>query len=140
VVFLTSERIVPCKPPGGFTFLEIVAALAVLAIGVVAVITLFPVGLENSKRASERTRAALLVYSELQLYRNRGYQHVLSASGTADTPFRNDPFFIRRLEVTIPTGVTPPIREITVTASWPSTQPDPNRRRTLQMSTLVSER
>ncbi len=125
-----------------FTFLEIVAALAVLAIGMLAVITLFPVGLENSKRASERTRAAILVYQQLQRYRAWGYAYVTSmAQGTYQSFSGDDLYFLQWTRVTPYAGATPgtAIREVTVTATWPSTQP-PAKRRALTMSTLICER
>ena len=129
----------------GFTFLEIVAALAVLAIGILAVITLFPVGIENSKRASERTRAALLAYQQLQRYRLLGYAYVtgsLAATQGQDQVFTmGDAYFVNRITVSPYSGATAGtnIREVTVTASWPSTQSNVAKRRQLTMSTLISE-
>ena len=129
----------------GFTFLEIVAALAVLAIGILAVITLFPVGIENSKRASERTRAALLAYQQLQRYRLLGYSYVtgsLAPTQGQDQIFTTgDAYFINRVAVSPYAGATAGtnIREVTITASWPSTQADTTKRRQLTMSTLISE-
>ena len=139
-----------------FTFLEIVSALAVLAIGILAVITLFPVGIENSKRASERTRASQLAYSELQHYRVLGYAYTTAQAdrvyrsfvtafpitNPADPGFTADPYFQYYLRHGPYTGATAGthIEEITVTAVWPSTQTDPARRRELKMSTLIAER
>lgn len=133
------------KIASAFTFLEIVAALAVLAIGILAVITLFPIGLENSKRASERTRAALLVYQQLQRYRAWGHVYVTSmAQGTYQSFSGEDPnfsYFLQWTKVTPYAGATPgtALQEVTITAVWPSTQPA-SKRRTLTMSTLIGER
>lgn len=135
----------PRSHASGFTFIEIVAALAVLAIGILAVITLFPVGLENSKRAMERTRASLLAYQQLQRYRILGYAYVtgaLSATQTTDQVFTmGDKYFINRVTVTPYAGATTGtnIQQVTITASWPATQ-DIAHRRTLTMSTLISDR
>ncbi len=129
----------------GFTFLEIVAAMAVLAIGIVAAITLFPIGLENSKRASERTRASLLVYQELQRYRSMGFLYVTTVlsptQGTAQAFTMGDPYFVNFVTVQPYAGVpATSLQQVTCRAEWPSTQADRNKRRSLEMSTLISDR
>ncbi len=129
-----------------FTFLEIVAALAVLAIGIVAAITLFPLGLENSKRASERTRAALLVYQQLQRYRSMGYLYVTSSleptQGTPQVFSMGDPYFVNFVTIHPYAGASPgtSLQEVLVRAEWPSTQADRAKRRSLEMSTLIGDR
>lgn len=47
----------------GFTLVEILLALAVLAIGMVGILALFPVGLDNSKRAIQDTTSANIAES-----------------------------------------------------------------------------
>ncbi len=137
---------IPAVRKNGFTFLEIVAALAVLALGIVAVITLFPVGLQNSRRASEKTRAALLVYQELQRYRSWGYAYAAQQLNAAQAVYRpfavNDPYFLNWFRVRPYPGASPGVQlqEVTVTASWPSTQTDISKRRSLSMSTLIGQR
>ncbi len=132
----------------GFTFLEIVCALAILAIGIVAVLTLFPVGLENSKRAGERTRAAVLAYQQLQRYRAMGYAYVnhtlaykagnqnFSSTDPADTYFKNYVTVGSAPDVTSGAVVT----QVTVKAWWPSNEGYAKRQKSLTMSTLISER
>ncbi|MBN2190647.1 MAG: type II secretion system protein [Candidatus Aureabacteria bacterium] len=44
----------------GFTIIETVAALAILVIAVVGILSLFPVGIEANKRADDLTTAAML--------------------------------------------------------------------------------
>lgn len=46
------------RRPDGFTLIEILLALAVLAIGMVGIMALFPVGLDSSRRAIEDTTSA----------------------------------------------------------------------------------
>lgn len=48
---------------GGFTLIEILLALAVLAIGLVGVLAMFPVGINNSKLAIHDTTAANIAES-----------------------------------------------------------------------------
>ena len=50
---------------GGFTLIEIMVALTILALGIVAVVQLFPRGLEQSRIAQERQVVASLAKTEL---------------------------------------------------------------------------
>lgn len=54
---------------GGFTLLEVLIALAILAVGIVAAMQLFPASLRQSRMAAERTAAANLANSELSRLR-----------------------------------------------------------------------
>ena len=44
----------------GFTLIEIIAALAILALGILGVLALFPVGLDAQKRALDYSNTAIL--------------------------------------------------------------------------------
>ncbi len=44
----------------GVTLIEVVAALGIIAVGILGLLTLFPLGLEASARAGDRTTAAIL--------------------------------------------------------------------------------
>ena len=44
----------------GFTLIEIVVALGILTIGIVSVLSLFPVGLDSGRKAKDYTDASLL--------------------------------------------------------------------------------
>ncbi len=57
----------------GFTLIEIVFALAVLLIGLVGVLALFPVGLTASKKAGDYTTAALVAEQVIANIRSAGY-------------------------------------------------------------------
>jgi prepilin-type N-terminal cleavage/methylation domain-containing protein len=50
---------------GGFTLLEVVVALSILAVGIIAIMQLFPVSLRQQRIASERTIVASLAKTEL---------------------------------------------------------------------------
>lgn len=49
----------------GFTLLEIIVSLTILAVGVIAVLQLFPIAQTQARRASERTTVASLARTEL---------------------------------------------------------------------------
>ena len=56
----------------GFTLLEIIIALAILTIGLVGVLALFPTGLRASKRGGDFTTASLLAQQQLDMIRRAG--------------------------------------------------------------------
>jgi len=54
----------------GFTLVEVLVALAILTIGIVAAMQLFPASLRQTRAAAERTAAAHLANSELSRLRS----------------------------------------------------------------------
>lgn len=57
----------------GFTLLEIIFALAILIIGIVGVLALFPVGLRASKRGGDFTSATLAAQQVMETVKRAGY-------------------------------------------------------------------
>lgn len=57
----------------GFTLLEIIIALAILTIGLVGVLALFPAGLRASKRAGDFTSATLAAQQVMETIKRAGY-------------------------------------------------------------------
>ena len=57
----------------GFTLLEIIFALAILVIGIVGVLVIFPVGLRASKRGGDFTMATILAQRQMETIRKAGY-------------------------------------------------------------------
>jgi prepilin-type N-terminal cleavage/methylation domain-containing protein len=58
-----------------FTLIEVIAALAIIGLGLVGILSLFPVGIDASKRAGDLTNATILGQSVLDQIRaaaNRG--------------------------------------------------------------------
>lgn len=53
------------KENAGFTLLEVMISLTILAVGIVAVMQLFPISLRQSRVAAERTVVASLAKTEL---------------------------------------------------------------------------
>ncbi len=53
------------KRNGGFTLLEVMVALTILAVGLVAIMRLFPSAVSQSRRSAERTTVSMLAKTEL---------------------------------------------------------------------------
>jgi prepilin-type N-terminal cleavage/methylation domain-containing protein len=60
----------------GFSLLEILIALAILIVGVAAVINMFPIGLHASKRAADFTSAGILAQEKMAELMYLGYDHI----------------------------------------------------------------
>ena len=75
----------------GFTLLEILIALAILVIGVAAVINLFPIGLHASKRAADFTMVAILGQEKIAELMYLGYDRLNEIEGIDNFPDPNDP-------------------------------------------------
>jgi len=62
----------------GFTLVEVLVALTILAAGIIAVVRLFPVALQQSRIAQERTTVASLARTELGRVRAGGVGNQLN--------------------------------------------------------------
>lgn len=56
----------------GFTLLEVLVAMTILAVGIIAIMRLFPLSLRNTQVAAERTTVASLARQELGRVRAGG--------------------------------------------------------------------
>jgi prepilin-type N-terminal cleavage/methylation domain-containing protein len=63
-------RICHPKIQKGFTLIEIIAALAIIGLGLVGILSLFPVGIDASKRAGDLTQATALGQSLIEQIRS----------------------------------------------------------------------
>ena len=74
----------------GFSLLELIIAIAVLAIGLVGVLQIFPVGLRASYRAGMMTKAAFLAQNKMEEVKMAGFEAItelppkIPLSGTED--------------------------------------------------------
>lgn len=66
------------KQNAGFTLMEVMVALTLLAVGIVGVITLFPQSLRQTRIAQERTTVASLARTELGRVRTGGTGDAIS--------------------------------------------------------------
>jgi prepilin-type N-terminal cleavage/methylation domain-containing protein len=62
-------RIRRAKRQEGFTLIEVIASLAIIGLGLVGILSLFPVGIDASKRAGDLTNATILGQSVLSQIR-----------------------------------------------------------------------
>jgi prepilin-type N-terminal cleavage/methylation domain-containing protein len=61
----------------GFSLLEILIALAILVVGVAAIVNVFPVGLHASKRAADFTSAGILAQEKMAELMYLGYDNLI---------------------------------------------------------------
>ena len=88
--------LVPARREAGFGMVELVAALAILAVGILAVFGLFEVGVVTLKRASTITTAAALADTEMERFRAVKYSTLGLAQVDVDAipsgdAYKNDP-------------------------------------------------
>ncbi|MBI2422500.1 MAG: prepilin-type N-terminal cleavage/methylation domain-containing protein [Candidatus Hydrogenedentes bacterium] len=76
------------KDRAGFTLVEIVVALTIISVGIVAVMRLFPESLRQARTAAERTTVAFLAKTQLGKVRASGLGGGLGA-WAANNSFQN---------------------------------------------------
>lgn len=105
----------------GFTLLEILAALAVLAIGLVSVLSLFPMGFQSTKRAAETSVASLYGQQKLESILTRGYDFVID-NDTGNGTFAEDPYYQWEYSTlpSSPSRSTDPLLFVVLGVYWPS--------------------
>ena len=64
------------KKTRGFTLIEVLVAMVILAIGILGVTILFPAALRDSQRASSLTVAAVYAESVIDMLRAQGYRSI----------------------------------------------------------------
>lgn len=70
------------KKPSGFTLIEVMIALVILAVGILALMTMQIVSIRANAFSSEMTYAAMLGQRELEDVRNMNYDNVTALART----------------------------------------------------------
>jgi Tfp pilus assembly protein PilV len=133
----------------GISMIEAVLAIAVLMIGVLSIINIFPVALKISRTSEQETVAANLAQAKIEEMFQSGYDNI--AIGTIEAKHRlataiDNPFYYyeRQTEAIYvdgnladsasPTG----LKKITVTVYW--TTPQLNIEKNLVVTILISQK
>lgn len=113
----------------GFTLIEITIALLVLAIGLLGLLALFPVGFDSSRRSGEITEAALLAQSYTEALKeefariglasldNTNYQSKTSKPTTDYVGGSSQNLYA--YDINIGAAVNNNYKPVTVTIFWP---------------------
>lgn len=93
----------------GFGLVELLIAMVVLNIGLLAVVASFQAGIISLSRASRVTTAAVLADQQMELYRAITYDSIRLASATIPTtaPYTTDPAY-NATQITAPSCSGPP--------------------------------
>ncbi|MBI3087915.1 MAG: prepilin-type N-terminal cleavage/methylation domain-containing protein [Candidatus Omnitrophica bacterium] len=101
----------------GFSLIEVVISMAILSVGIVGAIRVFPVGLRASQRAELASRATLAAERTLESWKLKAWEEL----STGETASREDDFDISVL-VDQPTvdGLVDPsrVKRLSVTVGW----------------------
>jgi type IV pilus assembly protein PilV len=70
----------------GFTLIEIVISLAILAIGLVGVLSLFPIGFDAARRSVNSTQVAIYAHEHLEQLKNTAFPALGITTGAFPDP------------------------------------------------------
>jgi len=90
----TSRVLKRLRSEGGFGLVELLIAMVMLNIGLLAVVASFSSGIVSLNRASRITTAAVIADQQMELYRALTHASIrldTSAVGTTDAKYVNDP-------------------------------------------------
>ncbi len=131
----------------GFTLIEITIALLILAIGLVGILTLFPVGFDASGRAAHITEATFLAQAIIEDSRRVGYPGILALDGQNNI-YPNHPDYEYEIKtfdgLGVPSTLVGEAGEVIVRVYWPSDAGSPgtgNRanQRFVELSTYLAK-
>ncbi|MBU3910996.1 MAG: prepilin-type N-terminal cleavage/methylation domain-containing protein [Candidatus Omnitrophica bacterium] len=110
-----------CALKRGFSLLELIIAIGVLAVGLVGVLQIFPVGLRASQRAGMITKAAFLAQNKIEEIKMTGFDSITALPPKIPLAGEDNDFeweiAINELDLN---GLdnNDDIRKVTVTVSW----------------------
>jgi prepilin-type N-terminal cleavage/methylation domain-containing protein len=104
-----------------FTLIEITIALLILAVGLVGVLTLFPIGFKAAGRAGDLTVATFLAQQKLEEGKRLGYDGVDVGYDTANAKVSfGNPYSDYQYEVSVhdTEPPEPDLKQVDVTVYW----------------------
>jgi len=116
---------VPTRVKGsskGFSLLELIIAIAVLAIGLVGVLQIFPIGLRASQRAGMMTKASFLAQNKIEDVKLAGFDAIAELPPKIPLSGKDGDFeWVVKIDNVSLEGVESQddMRKITVTINWP---------------------
>ena len=117
-MFILRPAACSLRPDRAFSLVELVIALAVLTVGLVGAIRVFPVGLRASQRAEWQSRAALLAQRTLESAKLAPWDTLVVGS---EEDAQDGPFSVRtRVRAPLLEGVTDAtaVKAVEVTVEW----------------------
>jgi prepilin-type N-terminal cleavage/methylation domain-containing protein len=113
----------------GMTLLEILVAVTVLCVGLLAVVVMFPTSSSNIDHAGKVSRAASLAQEKIEEFRNTSFDSITAGSDTPTGYTRN---------WTVADAGSAPfrLRTLTVTVGWPSNL---GRPKSVSLQTFIAE-
>jgi prepilin-type N-terminal cleavage/methylation domain-containing protein len=146
----------------GFTLIEIIASLAIIGLGLVGILSLFPVGIDASKRAGDLTNATVLAQGMIDQIRSAAARGDLTLSDAKmfvtarpdafkEKAFSNIVYFVDEKQYEYQVELDDPpkteklddlgrkvaLQKVTVTVSWPPNERDIELRNTVTLVTFV---
>ncbi len=97
----------------GFTLIEIVISLAILAVGLVGILSLFPIGFDAARRSVNSTQVAIYGHNHLEELRNAGFPVLGISTGSF-----SDPAYTWSQSVSTTGASADTLRQVDLTISW----------------------
>ncbi len=126
----------------GFTLIEITVALLILAVGLVGILTLFPVGFDAAGRAANITKATFLAQKLIEDLKREGYGTTVQSALTEtiyevdlDAPYSNYEYEISA-DDSMFGSLAASICEVTVTVYWPA---GADNQRSVELKTYIAK-
>jgi Tfp pilus assembly protein PilV len=107
------------KNENGFTLLEVLGAVTLLAVSLIPIMLIFYSGTFNTTATTYRNIATDFAQQKMEDIRNMSYDNITAANLPSDNPSSGNRSFTRTVTIVLsPTGFNSDMKQITVTVSW----------------------